>query len=163
MSILLPDIRNVARAVIEQDGKVLFIKKQHQDRTWLVLPGGGQDTGEDMATAAARECYEEVAARVEVVELMAVIDHFKQRDSHPDMVRHLFECIFRCKIIGQYTPQHGTDPDDNQIDVLWVERTELTESMFRKDSVESKLFLQSQHQDSDLGSYKGRVGQPIPN
>lgn len=41
-------IRNSAKAVIIQEGKLLAIKKQDKEGYYYILPGGGQEHGENL-------------------------------------------------------------------------------------------------------------------
>ncbi|MCZ4151587.1 NUDIX hydrolase, partial [Escherichia coli] len=49
-------IRNSAKAVIIQNGRLLVIKLEDQYGTAYVFPGGGQEKGEELKDAVAREC-----------------------------------------------------------------------------------------------------------
>ncbi len=68
----VPYIRNVARAVIIRDATILIIEVDDSVGQWSILPGGGQEYGETMAEAVARECREELQCEVEVGECVMV-------------------------------------------------------------------------------------------
>ncbi len=64
-----PKTRRTARVLVFDDDGALLLMKQHWGRRvrpprWLTV-GGGIDPGEDAATAAVRELYEETGLRVE--------------------------------------------------------------------------------------------------
>lgn len=59
-------IRNSAKAVIVQDGRLLVIRLEDQYGTAYVFPGGGQEKGEELKDAVARECLEEIGQAVNV-------------------------------------------------------------------------------------------------
>ncbi|MEC1177482.1 NUDIX domain-containing protein [Metasolibacillus meyeri] len=49
-------IRNSAKAIIVKDEKLLAIKIQENGGTYYILPGGGQEHGENLHQALQREC-----------------------------------------------------------------------------------------------------------
>ncbi len=117
---LLPEIRNAVRAVILRQGEILMLRKRRGDDFKFALPGGAQDPGETLVDALVRECREEIAAVVEVGELIHVADYFKPRATEPPTTRHLVEFLFRCSVPAGYRPQSGHHPDKSQVGVEWV-------------------------------------------
>jgi ADP-ribose pyrophosphatase YjhB (NUDIX family) len=118
---LEPNIRNAVRAVIVRDQAVLMQKKWAEHRgTWYTLPGGGQDVHETLTQALMRECEEEIGSSVEIGQLLAIADFYKQRDTDYPSVRHLVEFLFGCSLPASYQPVSGYHPDKHQIDVVWV-------------------------------------------
>jgi 8-oxo-dGTP pyrophosphatase MutT (NUDIX family) len=118
---LEPYIRNAVRAVIVRDDAVLMQKKWAQHRgTWYTLPGGGQDVHETLTQALMRECEEEIGASVEIGNLLAIADFYKERDTDYPSVRHLVEFLFGCSLPASYRPASGYHPDKHQIDVVWM-------------------------------------------
>jgi ADP-ribose pyrophosphatase YjhB (NUDIX family) len=72
-----------AVAVVEQDGKVLMVKRALEPGIGLwSLPGGYVDRGEVVEEAAAREVWEETGLRVEIEGLVGL---FSER-GHPVIV-----------------------------------------------------------------------------
>jgi ADP-ribose pyrophosphatase YjhB (NUDIX family) len=68
------DPKVAAAALVEQDGKVLLVRRVNQPyRGAWSLPAGFVDAGEDPARAAERECLEESGLRVCVTGLLEVI------------------------------------------------------------------------------------------
>jgi len=67
------------RAVVEQGGKLLFMRES-QDGRWA-LPGGWADIGESPSQIAEREVFEETGYRVRATKLLAVYD--KAKHDHP--------------------------------------------------------------------------------
>lgn len=64
----------VAAVLVQHDGKVLLVRRVNtpEQGKWT-LPAGFVDAGEDPATAAVRECFEETGLQVRVTELLDVI------------------------------------------------------------------------------------------
>lgn len=123
---LAPQIRNAARALIIRQDKVLLLKKEGDGRDQrFALPGGAQDPGETLTDALRRECMEEIGAVVDVGELIHVADFFKRRETEPPTRRHVVEFLFRCSVPDDYVPHNGYRPDRHQIDVIWVDLSEL--------------------------------------
>lgn len=56
--------------VVEQDGKILFIK--HQKNKFFCLPGGRVEIGEDTETAIKREMFEELGTQVNIKKLLTI-------------------------------------------------------------------------------------------
>lgn len=126
MTVLSPNIRNTARAVIIRRRQILLLIKRGEPRgEWYTLPGGGQETGESLTEALERECSEEIGSLVGVGELMHVAEFHKQRDTQPPSRRHLVEFLFRCEIPQDYRPHNGPDPDKHQVGVVWVDLDDL--------------------------------------
>ncbi len=86
--------------VPEWDGKILLCRRAIEPRLgfWTV-PAGFMENGETMQAAAARECYEEAEARVEIGSLLAVVNV-----THAGQVH----VMFRAKLIApEFAP--GTE------------------------------------------------------
>jgi ADP-ribose pyrophosphatase YjhB (NUDIX family) len=117
---LMPPIRNTPRAVIIQDGKILLLRKDGDDRGERYgLPGGAQELGESLREALIRECIEEIDGAVTVGTLIHVAEFFKLKDTIPPTRRHLMEFLFLCTLPDDYTPHSGQQPDKHQVEVIW--------------------------------------------
>lgn len=115
-------IRTSAKAIILRDGQILLIRKRGQDGIpYHVIPGGGQNHGENLHQALQRECIEEVNAPVQVGPLRYVQDyianHHEFSDVHPDAHHVVF--FFECSVPSDYHPAMGTETDTHQEAVLW--------------------------------------------
>lgn len=126
MENLTLSIRNAVRAVIVRNDQLLLLKKTGGDRgERYALPGGAQDPGETLAQALERECREEIGSAIEIVTLMNVADHFKNRETDPPSTRHMVEFLFRCTVPDDYVARNGSKPDKSQVDVVWVDLAKL--------------------------------------
>lgn len=119
-----------AKAVIIEGGRLLTLIKRRGEHTYLVLPGGTQEPGENLSQAVAREVEEEVGARAEVLELMHVRDYVAAHHEFAAEQKglHDVEFYFRCRLtepVGARPPSH---PDKRQIGVEWVELARLGEA-----------------------------------
>ena len=129
MELIIPPIRNAARALILQEDKILLLRKDGYEKgERFALPGGGQDIGETLAEALIRECLEEIGTQVEIRGLACVADCFKPRDTDPPATRQLVEFLFECTIPDDYVPVNGSHPDKHQVEVVWVRLDELADT-----------------------------------
>ena len=68
-------------AVIERDGKFLFVEEENEGRRVLNQPAGHLDPGESLAAACRREVLEETAHRFEPEHLVGVYRwHYAAKD-----------------------------------------------------------------------------------
>lgn len=120
-------IRNSAKAIIIKDGKLLCTKNRDQFGIFYLLPGGGQNKGENIIEALKRECKEEIGAEVEVKDLKFVRDYigknheFKEWDSNI----HQIEYMFICSLKGEINYEKAKEKDAYQIGVEWIDLKEL--------------------------------------
>jgi len=84
------------RAVVEQDGKLLFMREAH-DGLWS-LPGGWADIGESPSQIAEREVLEETGFLVKARKLLAIYD--KARHAHPPEFWYCYKIFIRCELLG---------------------------------------------------------------
>ncbi|MBT2282326.1 NUDIX domain-containing protein [Paenibacillus polymyxa] len=122
-------IRNSAKAVIVQDGRLLVIRLEDQYGTAYVFPGGGQEKGEELKDAVARECLEEIGQAVNVGELLHIREYIGKNHEFAewDADIHQVEFYFACSLIDpEATVFAGSNPDDHQVAVEWIALEELS-------------------------------------
>jgi len=93
------------RAVVEQGGKLLFMRES-QDGRWA-LPGGWADIGESPSQIAEREVFEETGYRVRATKLLAVYD--KAKHDHPPEFWYCYKLFVRCELVGGAPIEHGIE------------------------------------------------------
>ena len=115
-------VRPSAKALIVRDGNILLLKCQKEEYIYYNLPGGGQEFGEKIDEALARECWEEAGARVRVHQLIFVRDYISKNHHFSESARdvHQLELFFSCELLGPDQPTGGPEPDDYQIGVEWI-------------------------------------------
>jgi len=121
-------IRNSAKAIIIEDTKLLAIKKQDKDGYYFILPGGGQEHGENLHQALQRECMEEINVEVEIGNLLFIREYIGKNHEHYefDSDVHQTEYMFSCEMKeGSNDIGNGIVPDDGQIGVEWLPLSEL--------------------------------------
>ncbi|WP_276355334.1 NUDIX domain-containing protein [Cohnella caldifontis] len=121
-------VRNSCKAVIVQDRKVLLTKNRDDFGFFHLFPGGGQEPGETLTEALARECMEEVGAEIQVVDLIHIREYIGKNHEFAqwDADVHQVEFYFRCHLRDPHaTITDGTNPDANQVAVEWIDIDEL--------------------------------------
>jgi 8-oxo-dGTP diphosphatase len=120
--IFVNSIKNSAKAIIIKDGKLLAIKKIKHGSKCYVLPGGGQNPGEDLASAVKRECLEELGISVEVIGLKFIREYIGKNHEFSDVDKdaHRVEFFFHCRIRGEQEIRGGLAPDDEQAGIEWL-------------------------------------------
>lgn len=121
-------IRNSAKAIIIEDAKLLAIKKQDKDGYYFILPGGGQEHGENLHQALQRECMEEINVEIEIGNLLFIREYIGKNHEHYefDSDVHQTEYMFSCEIkVGSNDIGNGIVLDDGQIGVEWLLLSEL--------------------------------------
>jgi 8-oxo-dGTP diphosphatase len=115
------DPKVAASALIEQDGRVLLVRRVNEPfRGLWTLPAGFVDAGEDPADTAVRECLEETGLTVRIVRVLDVIagrEHPRGAD---------FIIVYSAQVVsGELTA--GDDADR----AMWFERDQLPPLAFR--------------------------------
>jgi 8-oxo-dGTP diphosphatase len=107
-------IRNSAKALIINDGKLLAIKIRDGGEEWYIMPGGGQESGELLPDAACREAAEELGVRVKPGELAFVVEGVSGESFHR------VDLVFQCEYLGaiENPALHG---DTNQAGWEWLD------------------------------------------
>ncbi len=124
------NIRNSAKAVIVQGNKLLVIKKEDKEGFYYILPGGGQEYGENLLQALKRECIEEIGEDIEIGDMIFLREYIGKNHEHSefDFNVHQTEYMFLCRLIdGNEKIENGTIPDDGQIGVEWLPLSNLLE------------------------------------
>jgi len=107
-------VRNSAKALIIRDGRMAAIKISDGGEEWYIMPGGGQESGEQLCEAVVREAAEELGVRVECRELLFVIEGVQGERFH--RVDH----VFHCEYIGDIEDAK-LHADTNQTGVEWLD------------------------------------------
>ena len=118
MSLWRPSV--TVAAVIERDGKFLFVEEMIDGRKVINQPAGHLDPGESLAAGCAREVLEETAHRFEPTGLVGVYRWYYE----PKDVTFLRFC-FRGKVLGV---DSGRKLDKEIIRVLWLTPAEVKAS-----------------------------------
>ena len=115
------DPKVAAGVLLEQDGKVLLVKRVNEPfRGRWTLPAGFVDADEDPARAAERECFEETGLSVKVTGLIEIC-FGREHDRGADFI-----IFYRGQVSGGEL-QPGDDADE----AAWFERDDLPPLAFK--------------------------------
>lgn len=90
-------IEVVAAVIFDEQGRIFATQRGYGEwKDWWEFPGGKMEAGETPEQALHREIYEELAAEIEVGELLRTIDY-----DYPDF--HLTMHCFMCRLEGRVT------------------------------------------------------------
>lgn len=119
---LVNQVRNSAKAIIIQNGKLLTIKYIDAQGEWFTLPGGGQEAGETLTQALKRECLEEFGVEVEVGPLRYIREYIGKNHEFADhdLDAHQIEHMFICSIAEDLPDMEGINPDPGQVGIAWL-------------------------------------------
>lgn len=122
-------IRNSAKAIIIENGKILFTKNKDQFGVFYLLPGGGQEREENITEALKRECMEEISAEISVGDIKFIREYIGKNHEFAewDSEIHQIEYMFECKLISNSELKKGIVPDTMQIGLEWIELSRLGE------------------------------------
>jgi ADP-ribose pyrophosphatase YjhB (NUDIX family) len=115
------DPKVAAAVLIEQDGRVLLVRRNNEPfRGLWTLPAGFINGGENPAEAAARECLEETGLNVRVTRVLDIIPG-KEHPRGADFI-----IVYQASVIDGLLK-----PDDDADAVEWFARENLPPLAFR--------------------------------
>lgn len=127
----MESVRNSVKAIIIQDGHVLFNKMHYHaiNDTFYILPGGGQNHGETFHQTLVRECREEIGAEVQPQELLLVREYIGKNHKHACIHSHVHqvEYMFRARLLTPPGSAVPTQRDEEQVDTVWLPLARLKE------------------------------------
>ena len=87
-------IRNSAKALIIEDGRMLASRIENAGGYYYVMPGGGQEPDEVLSETVRRECAEELGLHVEPLSLAFVVERTEGESFHR------IDFVFACRPAG---------------------------------------------------------------
>jgi 8-oxo-dGTP diphosphatase len=119
--IYFQDPKVAAAVLVEQDGRVLLVRRVNEPfRGMWTLPAGFVNGGEDPAEAAARECLEETGLDVHVTSVLQIISG-KEHERGADFV-----IVYHAELVGgELVPADDADAAE------WFMRNALPPLAFR--------------------------------
>lgn len=112
-------VRPAARAVVtDSEGKVALLRVGKHG--YYKLPGGGIDEGEDIPTALARECMEEIGCRVEISSELGMIEEHRKMFG----IKQISYCYLARAVGDKGTPDFTEHEIASGFSVIWVPKEE---------------------------------------
>jgi len=126
-------IRNAAKALIINDGKLLINKNQNSvgdmcyglpnGAIYYDLPGGGQNQYETLEEAVKRECLEESGYTVVVDRLAAIYEEISMHEGFRieyESYAHKVHFIFICRLTNEPIKPLA-EKDLDMLESIWIE------------------------------------------
>lgn len=112
-----PTIR--VAGLLVHEGRILMVEQGHEEERYWLLPGGGVKFGETLADALRREFDEEIALRVGVNKLLAIVESISP---DPSYAKHVVHLVFEVSAPQEVVPEpqdvkvlHAAFLDETQI------------------------------------------------
>lgn len=124
-------IRITAKAIIEQDGRLLLIKKKLDHvGVYYTLPGGGQELGETLDFTIMRECKEELSINIKILKILCVREYISANHEYSFLQKevHALEFVYHCAIdVGSQLS--SLQSDEGQIGFEWLKISDIINSL----------------------------------
>ncbi len=133
--------RNSCKAVIINNKQVLCVKKEDEAGPYYVIPGGGQNWGEELHDALIRECIEEIGTKpIEIFELICIREFIGARQDFPNANKNLHQVEFywHCSVARENV-KTGNNPDAKQIGVEWLDIKNLEHIRLYPHAIKEKI------------------------
>ena len=120
-------MRLSTKAIIIENDSILLIEYDDETGLHYNFPGGGQEAGESLQQALARELMEEASVEVTIGPLTFVYEYAPHLCSarYGESASILF--LFRCTLEEGSRPAMPANPDPNQTAVKWIPLARLDE------------------------------------
>lgn len=125
-----PNTRYAARAVLQdENGKipVLYVAKHHYHK----LPGGGVEAGKEKKIALARECLEEVGAKVRIKDEVGYVEEYRKEWNF----KQISYCYYG-KVISKGEVSYTQEEIDNGFTLKWLDYDEAAEAFENDDPID---------------------------
>ena len=119
------------RAVVIDDGHLLLSRYEDDRGQWHVVPGGGVEHGETIEEAFARETREECGRSLPMGEVMFIREIITDRHDDTNLPQNFHQIeIFVRSSANRADGLQPTEPDTDQIDLIWQPLAELDKILF---------------------------------
>lgn len=121
-------IRNSAKALVIEDGKVLLNKcTTYNNQLYYTLPGGTQNQYETMEETAIRQCREETGYTIKIDKFIAIYEEINTADifkTYFSTYTHRIFTVFKGSLLEDIR-QQPLEMDKDQVSSIWVNIEEL--------------------------------------
>lgn len=141
--------RNSCKAVILDNDELLVVKKIDETGIYYVIPGGGQNWGEELHDTLKRECLEEVGIEpYEINELICIREFFGSKQTFPNANKqlHQIEFYFHCKV-DRNKVCIGHEIDKKQIGIEWLKISNLKNERLFPEIIKDKIMKIMNNED----------------
>ncbi len=120
----------ISRAVFIKNGALLVNQNSNKKtgESYIALPGGHVDPGEDCQSALKREIEEELDARAEIGDLAFVCESIYAGRNESEKSRHELTLIFAGEISGEKTEGGRVLSPENDKNFRWLPLDELPQA-----------------------------------
>lgn len=119
-----PIVRMGSRGIIVNDeGKIAVIYKKNKNE--YKLPGGGIEDEENVKEAFKRECEEEIASQVEIINFLGTAEEYKSQENFKQL-----SFVFLGKKVMELNNTNFTEQEKNEgTSYLWLDKLDALEKM----------------------------------
>jgi len=133
--------RNSCKAIIIDDNQLLCVKKSDETGPYFVIPGGGQNWGEELEKTLFRECKEEIGTEPkEVLNLVCIREFLGNKQDFPNANKnlHQIEFYWHCSI-DRNKVNMGENPDSKQIGIEWINIKEIDKTRLYPEIIKDRI------------------------
>lgn len=119
-----PIVRMGSRGIIVNDeGKIAVIYKKNKNE--YKLPGGGVENNENVKEAFKRECEEEIASQVEIINFLGTAEEYKSQENFKQL-----SFVFLGRKVMELNNTNFTEQEKNEgTSYLWLDKLDALEKM----------------------------------
>ena len=143
ISVLIDEIKfNYRVAAVIRDNDRILLHKSKED-VFYAIPGGRIEIGEDSKTALKREFLEEINAKINIKEMIGVVENFFEYNNKKyHEIMFLYEARFVNFELCKLDTINGIE-NDGKLKFVWKNLTDINELDIRPISVK-KILLDSE-------------------
>jgi ADP-ribose pyrophosphatase YjhB (NUDIX family) len=147
--------RVIVGCIPEHDGKLLLCRRAIQPRLgFWTFPAGFMENGESLESGAARECWEEAQARVDIGSLVAVVTVIHAEQVH---------VMFRARLAE---PGYAAGPESLEVALFAPEDSPWKDIAFRSIDFALRRYLEDRAAGVErlhITHFEAPAGHPAPS
>ncbi|WP_407333124.1 NUDIX domain-containing protein [Enterovibrio sp. 27052020O] len=123
-------LRVSVRAVCYRDNAILLAEHRDERGLWYILPGGGVQHNETLDIAFNRELLEETGGEADMGDVLFVREVIADKLDTTFLPKHLHQIELFVEATNYRTVGSPSEPDKDQIGVVWMPLDKLPELLF---------------------------------